>query len=557
MFRATPQGQYIASKSQSIKPDVVSDVLAGDQIRMLLPSYLGFIDPRSTYLRMVCQVSGGRGTIVPEPKAGGVHSLFRNVVIRDGSNTATLETLEDYNAMCGALKPFTEQSSIDHKRGLFEGVQAIPTSKKSLYYGESADLTGSTSAAPIKTVRSTNKVETYIQLESGLFKGGQIMPVGLMDGLRLQIDTEEASRAMRLISWDGCGSSSLNRIWSVGGDILLSTGLLANAQARTGVAGLNAQYFPVELDRVVDPVTQEGNPFVINDRLYIIEDDFTKEEELGLIIGFFLHSTNKLGVLVVPQRDTTVGLTHAHPVTGSNVFAKREDRVAKQTVIGESDLGNTGTLVLDAPTYTLSDIEMLCETVQPPDAYVSGMMKKAMTEGGVSMDILTTELHRFNQTNAVGITQIQVPTIAHRAKSLVVQPLVSSEYRDFLAQSLSGVPDGARDYQFQFGNHLVPTRKASLLRYSQTPARVEPLHATELQKALINISRPVFSLQNIDGHFSIARAFNRYGQITDLGDETISLRVDYDSGASLKIFNNYVFKLARIVISKGAVMIES
>jgi len=557
MFRSTPQGQYIPSKSQSVKPDVVSDVLEGDQIRMLLPSFLGFVDPRSTYLRSVIQVTGGRGTIVPEPEAGGIHSLFRNVLIRSGDNGCTIESLEDYNAQCGAIKPFTEQSSIEHKRALFEGVQSIPTKVNSLYYGAADSLVGSSSSAPVKTERVRNKAETYIQLESGLFKGGQIIPVGLMDGLRLQIDTEDASRGMRLLSFDGCRVGDTGA--SVYGERIRPSVDIADTDfARTGTAGLGQQFFAMTTTRDIIGTTQEGNPFDIGDILYVSLDDGSYEDKLGLIIGFYLATGNKLGVLFVPQRNTGVAMPNAYTAASATVFVQPSDRVIKHTgIIGESDLGNTGSFSLAAPTYTLSDIEMLAETVQPPDAYISGMTKKAMTEGGVSMDILSSELHRFNQTNAQGITQIQIPTLAKRAKSLIVQPLVSANYRNFEASSLTGVPDSARDYQFQFGSHLVPTRKASLQRYSQSPAKVEPLHITEVQKSLINISRPVFSLQNVDKHFLIARAFSRYGQVSDLSDETISLRVDYDSASQLKIFNNFIYKLVRIVISKGMVRVES
>ena len=139
----------------------------------------------------------------------------------------------------------------------------------------------------------------------------------------------------------------------------------------------------------------------------------------------------------------------------------------------------------------------------------------------------------------------------------MVQPIPNDNYRSALKHSFAGVPDSARDYQFQFGSELVPSRKASLLRYSQTPSKPEPLHMTELQKALINIGKPVMNLQKIDEHFLISRAFNRYGQTTDLSDETISLRVDYNSGAVQKVFNNYVFKLARIMIKRGIVSVES
>lgn len=557
-------GQYIASKSQSIKPDVVSDVLAGDQLRMLLPSYTGFIDPSSTYLKLVVQVNGGRGQLVPEPIAG-VHSLFRNVIIRDGSNTTTIENLADYNSMVASIRPFTAQSSIEHKRQLFEGVQELPTKGASLYYGPSADLTGSSASSFVGTDRTRNSVEVYCQLESGLFKGDQIIPTALMQGLRLQIDTEDPARALTQLEWD-CSVIGPN-----GGEELLAIEDVTNeddiaqdAFERTGQAGLGQQYFSLKTSKDIDVVTQEGNPFCIGDLLYISLAPPTTpggfpdyEEKLGLIIGFYADA-GKLGIVFVPQNNTGTGVANAFQPNTGVLFTKPQERIsALSGLIGENDTQNTGTINLSAPTYTISDVEMLCETVQPPQEYVQGMVTKSMTDSGISFDILTSELHRFNQTNAVGITQIQIPTLAKRAKSLVIQPVLTSQYRDFLARSLSGVVDNARDYQFQLGNTLVPSRKVQLQRYSATTPRAEPLHITELQKALININRPVRSLQKVEQHFVIARGLNRYGQVTDLSDETVSLRVEYDSGAELKLFNNFIYKLAKVTIAKGMVMIES
>ena len=74
---------------------------------------------------------------------------------------------------------------------------------------------------------------------------------------------------------------------------------------------------------------------------------------------------------------------------------------------------------------------------------------------------------------------------------------------------------------------MIPSRRADLARYSQaingtTARRSEPLHVSELQKALTNIGAQVYSLQNIHDNFVIARSFNKYGQITDLSDDTLS-----------------------------------
>lgn len=549
-------GQYIASKSQSIKPDVVSDVLAGDQLRMLLPSYTGFIDPNSTYLKLVVQVTGGRGQLVPEPIAG-VHSLFRNVIIRDGSNTTTIENLADYNSMVASIRPFTAQSSIEHKRELFEGVQELPTKGSSLYYGPSADLTGSSAASYVSTDRTRNSVEVYCQLESGLFTGNQIIPTALMQGLRLQIDTEDPARALTQLEWDA--SDSDGNLISLE-NITNSADITAGDFARTGTAGLGDQFFSITTSKDIDIITQEGNPFCIGDLLYISlpPPNFKDyEDKLGLIVGFY-EDSGKLGIVFVPQTDTGDGVANPYSANAGVLYTKPQERVSAQSgLIGLSDLGNVGSVSLAAPTYTISDVEMLCETIQPPPEYVKGMISKSMTDAGISFDILTSELHRFNQTNAVGITQIQIPTLAKRAKSLVIQPVLTSQYRDYLSRSLAGVVDFARDYQFQMGNTLVPTRKVALQRYSAPVPKSEPLHITEVQKALINVHRPVRSLHKVEDHFIIARGLNRYGQVTDLSDETVSLRVEYDSGASLKLFNNFIYKLAKVTISKGVVVVDS
>ena len=142
------------------------------------------------------------------------------------------------------------------------------------------------------------------------------------------------------------------------------------------------------------------------------------------------------------------------------------------------------------------------------------------------------------------------------------QPIPSANFRSLATSSFSGRADGARNYQFVKGTELIPSRVAPLERYSQTVGtkgqkRNEPLHTSELQKALHNIDLPPFSLQKIAESFVIARAFNKYSQITDLADETLSLRVDYDSGATQKIFNNFVYKLARLTIKQGQVSVIS
>ncbi len=558
MFKSAPS-QYVASKSQSVKPDVVSDVQALDQIRILIPSFIDFLDPRETYFKCELQMQNARGVIVPDHK-GGVHSLFRNVILRDGANTATLENLEDYNAQCCMTSPFTAQSSLQHKRELFEGVQAdANNSGESLYYSAPQSLAGATdSATAIGTPRVAKTIEIYTRFKTGLFSGGTL-PVGLMSGLRIQIDTEDPNRALMLPFLGG--ASTLGDASSHKPDANVAIGGVGD---RDGTVAKNTGSLKTN---ITSDATGANNPFAIDDIVYINKKTGTDylagtEEVLGVVSGFFIDG-GKLGIRFTLQANNGVNVPSVAMNTADDavIYYKVADRQKALSVLSSTATTDAKDRTIPAPSYTLSNIEMLCSAVEPPVNYQEGLLKKAMGSG-VSMDYLTSELHRFNQVNTQGLVQVQIPTLATRGKSVFCQPIPQSHFRSLSTSSFSGRADGARNYQFVKGTELIPSRVAQLERYSQVigtagQKRSEPLHLTELQKALTNIDEPVHSLQKVADSFVIARGFNKYRQITDLSKTTLSLRVDYDDGSVQKIFNNFVYKLARLTIKDGVISVVS
>ena len=139
MFQAQTQNQYIPSKSVAIKPEVTSAVGPGEEIRINIPSFVGFLDPSLTYFKADVQFKNVRGQVVPDPKAGGVHALFRQVILRDGGNQTTLELCEDYNAFKSLLQNYISSPSVTNKNELFEGVQDVVGNNhtdKTLYYAQ-------------------------------------------------------------------------------------------------------------------------------------------------------------------------------------------------------------------------------------------------------------------------------------------------------------------------------------------------------------------------------------------------------------------------------------
>lgn len=574
MFKSNATGAYVPSISQAVRPDVVSDVLPEDQIRLLVPSFLGFLDPRETYCRFNLKMTGV-GRLIPDKNAGG-HALFRNLLIRDGANSATLVSEEDYNCSVGMLNPITQQSSVYNKHNLFEGVVenvnedgADPTN---LYYGAAPSLNGSDETNVVGSAVATSpKLQLPLRTK---FMGGKIIPVGLLGGLRFQIDTENPLRALQYVETTGlCESSRVDEFGIAIPAAQLTTGtggtgFQTGDQKRNNADSKDGAY-SVKL-AVNTNDSQRNNPFGVGDFLFVQKTagaDVGQEELLGVIDGFFIDGTD-LGVSYVPQRPEAGGLVHTYAAADiPKVFVKPSQRsVAHNGILVRGDGAGgagTGSGSAPAPSYTISDFEMVCLKVEPPQSYVESMTKRAMSGEGVAMDYDTYTLYRHNQSNKVGLTTALIPAQQSRALSCLSQPLAINAFRDVALSSLVGEPDNARNYQFVFGTHLIPNRVVELSRYSQQLGtglgrtfRSDALHMSELQKAILNIGEPVRNLHKIHEHFAIGRAFTRYGQVFNLKDNSLSLRVDYESTAGQeKIFNNYIFHKRRLVINKDGVSV--
>ena len=546
MFKADAPSQYVPSKSVSIKPDVVSDIGGDDQVRINIPSFVQFVDPNQTYLKFNLQMKDVRGLLVPDRNCGG-HAVFRNIQYRDGNNQTNLEINEDYNANYSMLSNYTATQNINHKRELWEGVmrtEGNARADENLYYGARTIAGGSAGANPDTTPRTIKSPTLQLQLNSGLWNQGNVIPVSAMNGLKMTLDTENILRAFQYLNLFGDRSLANTQ------KIITTAEKAAGDDQRTADPG--ARQFFVETDLDV-----EASPFDIGDEVYICADDgnYTNEESLGFVNGFS-DQAGKIRITYTPNRNTAAGLTSTHAV-GALVFIKYSDRlVAHDPVFGIADAANVRTRVINAPSYVLNDIEMIVQSVSPPDAYTNNILKAAQTSG-ISFDILTYELYRHNQSNTNGLMQAQIPTLMKRAKAVFSQPLVVADFRNGEVSSLTGKPDNAVNYEWIHGTNHYPSRLVPLARYSVNigagQIRNEALHTSELQKAITNIGNKVHNLQKIGSHFCIARSLTKFGGVMDLSDNTLSLRVDYNAGANSKLFNNYVYGLRRVQIKGGNV----
>lgn len=548
MFKANQGQQFVPTKVVSIKPEaqVNYNPKTQNQVRWLIPQYLGFIDPRSTYMKYNLQMSG-RGHAKPDWRAG-VHSLWRDIRIQDGTGSAELEMLQDYNVLTANWWNWTNNESIDNKRDLFEGRSRNKNVDNQLFFGESSPW----QTASVDSTFTRKNVEIQQPIYSGVLGGDKVFPVVATKGLRCQMTLDNLRRS--LVFNDTIGFQSepcgLKVVKNAGDDAKVAIDSKFNIkvqQPSDGPAG-------VGVFRNASPYN--NNPFDIGDLLYVADiADGANEESLGVITNFTKDGDGDLTIEYIANRANASGLANTHAV-GSAVFIKSQDRI-------------NGVVVADVPqeqidqaneeiSYTISNLEMLVLQVQPPADYVNAMMSQVNSSGGLSIDFRSWTLYRFNLNTINGLTNQLIPANQKRAYSILSVPLAINRQNVLThdESSLVGVPDNAKNYQYVFRGNLIPDRPVKTERFSLTTATPNALALVETEKALVNANYGVRNLTQSNEKFVVARAFSKYNQVFDLSAGDLALRVEYEGAQLEKLYEHFVQYIRRINIGTNGVMVS-
>jgi hypothetical protein len=550
MFKANQGQQYVATKVVSIKPEaqVNYNPKTQNQLRWLIPQYLGFIDPRSTYMKYKLQMTG-RGRPKPDWRAG-VHSLWRDIRIQDGTGSAELEMIQDYNVLTANWWNWTNNESIDNKRDLFEGRSQTKNLDAQLYYG--ATTNWATAPSAVETTATRLDIEVQQPIYSGVLGGDKVFPVVATKGLRVQMTLDDLRRS--LVFNDSIGffdePCGLKVIKNAGDDAKVAIDSVFNIKVQRpqdGPAG-------VGVFRNCEP--RNNNPFDIGDPLYVADAGTNANEELlGIIKAFTKDGDNDLIIEYIPARANAVGLANTHAV-GSHIFIKSQDRINGAVVanVPQAQIDEARTAI----TYTMSDIEMLVLQVQPPEQYVSAMMSQVGSSTGLNIDFRSWTLYRFNLNTINGLTNQLIPANQKRAYSCLSVPLAINRQNELSAthSSLVGVPDNAKNYQYVFRGNLIPDRPVKTDRFSLTTPTPNALALVETEKALVNANYGVRNLTLSNEKFMIARAFSKYNQVFDLSSGDLALRVEYEGASLEKLYEHFIQYIRRINIGTNGVVVS-
>ena len=552
MFKANQNTQFVATKVVSIKPEAQINYTAQvNQIRWLIPQYLGFVDPSTLYLKYNLTMSG-RGHTRPDGRAG-VHSLLRDCRIQDGTGRAELEMLQDYNVNTAQVWGYTSNRSIDHQRELFEGKSSNSDLDQQLFWGQQGDWT----AGDVEDSPTAKNVQIQQPLYSGVLgPDSKVCPLVAFQGLRVQMTLDTIERSCITASSLMQGSANCTFLKTA---LLGATGA-TNADKWIKAAADDEFSFIVKgvvggaatrvINRNASP--NNNNPLFMDDIVYISLADDSAERELGVVVQLENDGANDCKITVIPNRATAgTGLTIDYPAD-SKLYFKQADRMKVQTY---ADVGATHAGPHPAVAYTISDLEMLVAQVQPPQSYIERMMSQIGSSAGLSMDYRTDSLYRFNLTALNGLTNQLIPAIQHRAYTILSVPLEQNGQGNIERSSFRGLTDGCQNYQYVFGGSLIPDRRVDLERYNNATPRTDALHIIELEKALVNANHPVRDLQRVPDRFLIGRGLSKYGQVFNLDSADLSLRVEYVGATEAKMFEHFVNHLRRVNISSQGVQV--
>lgn len=562
MFKANPQAsQFIPIKKLQINPEAQVEYNSKNQtqIRFVLDSYIGYMDPRTSRIQYQLNMTG-RGRPQPNPRCGA-SALIRDWRIEDGMAQSTLEEVLDSNVLTAQTWAYSQNPSITHKRTMFEGQSLTPKVGESMYWSNDTGNNGDYTTG-IVTVNNAQTAKTlqiqHTLFNSGLLGGGQdskVFPLVATKGLRLHMNLENAQRAC-VFQTGELGISETGEeetCCCLATDVPLASGNKPPGQNLTFFTEMTvamqstAESYGLTGVNIVQDGDYNNNPFCIGDEVWSGKQTDDDTESLGVIVEMTHDgTTGELILKVCHNVPVSTDYTYDHFI-GDPLWIRPSDRVngLPSSINVPADLEPLMTAKLD---YFINNVEYLVTQVSPPSGYVEAMLSQVNGSKGMVIDFRCWSTYRNTLSALNGLTTQWIPTETTRAYSVLSTPLAQNKQLGIQYDSFRPESNGAKNYQYSYMNRLMPDRPVHLERNSQTIPKPNALALIELEKSLVNAGVAVRDLQRSPEKFNIGRRFSGYGGTSSLAGGTLSLRVEYNGAEERLMFNNYVAQLRRIKI---------
>jgi len=587
-FVASQYNKTIPSKSTFSPSDHQLEYKDGETIRFEIPPFQSFIDPRQTYLTFKVRVDDAPALCTFSKKCG-IHSIIDQLRIYDMNSNLQLETIQNYAELAEKLHYYSENRTIRNKRGLTELLEyssrhfdgelysnhpARNADKAMLFnsYTTGAEASYDYTTNPME---SPNTCEVAVPLYSGVLGNlsKKLFPAGLLTkGLRMELDTNAAEKALNL--WSGDGICETNG--DIATDVVDSCrfGIVAAAGGAGAVthidlyceknAGFNqdiisaGQFVPTQaaVDAGIRPVRNQATG-AMNLQVGKIIRGFTNAnppvlKDIGTITRIECNAGENAGGGVRVR----VHVTAAAGALGNEFVggAGRDAAGAAQDAKNNTCFVSKDGVFTSVPRVVLTDVKLVVKTAAPPADYVNKLAKQTQTEEGAVHDFLTYSCYRNNTSASEQVVQLHMPTINHMATSCLTLCTESGLGEKLYNDNLATITDNIDNYSFLVNNKLQPTRKVQMAGVNATPARTEQVALWESEKALSSARCLVRNLERQSDNLIIGRALALYGSVYNLkADGNLGLRVEYSTSTppqKNKLWINQIASVRRLVVNR-------
>ena len=587
-FVASQYNKTIPSKSTFSPSDHQLEYKDGETIRFEIPPFQSFIDPRQTYLTFKVRVDDAPALCTFSKKCG-IHSIIDQLRIYDMNSNLQLETIQNYAELAEKLHYYSENRTIRNKRGLTELLEYSSRHFDGELYSNhparNADkamlfnsyTTGGEASYDYTTnpMADPNTCEVAVPLYSGVLGNlsKKLFPAGLLTkGLRMELDTNAAEKALNL--WSGDGICETNGDLSTDVKDSCRFGIVAAAGGAGAVThvdlyceknnGFNqdiisaGQFVPTQasVDAGVRPVRNQATG-AMNLQVGKIIRGFTNAnppvlKDIGTITRIECNAGENAGGGVRVR----VHVTAAAGALGNEFIggAGRDNAGVAQDAKNNTCFVSKDGVFTSVPRVVMSDVKLVVKTAAPPADYVNKLAKQTQTEEGAVHDFLTYSCYRNNTSASEQVVQLHMPTINHMATSCLTLCTESGLGEKLYNDNLATITDNIDNYSFLVNNKLQPTRKVQMAGVNATPARTEQVALWESEKALSSSRCMVRNLERQSENLIIGRALALYGSVYNLkADGNLGLRVEYSTSTppqKNKLWINQIASVRRLVVNR-------
>ena len=423
-------------------------------------------------------------------------------------------------------------------------------------------------------------VKALLQLNTGIFSNKKIFPIGMTEGLVVEIIFEDARRVFRTLD-----QTSRYRHLAMNPFFMSSNGTTDTAAPSTATGFPNsAPQFPVAANGSafssfwVRRDNSQGWGADVNSFPFCIGEEITfMNASTGIENA---DTTRDVSPPKIERIEYSAGVFNALKITLTGSYRPTSD-FTQELVLCSRAIEKASTY---NPTYLIKNAEMILQQVEMPSGYTSKLAQMMKGGGAMNYDFLSATNYKISQLASERVANLRLPLNQSRAKSVLCIPCdaSSSGTKELLEAKdtyithydlesdadtrawnanhsqrtgLVGCADNLTSYQLFYAGKLNPNRKVFCNKIS-TKNSVDSQPLIELEKGLQMGGIMPFSFKKFRENFAIGRALSLQNGVYDTRGTDFNLQVEYQESTAPtidKLWNCWCMHLRRIVISGNGI----